>query len=281
VIRTGLAAFTAMASLAVTAAMAAAAPDNNAYYSLIRTETGQNPPVGWTRLPIPAGSAEVARDGFYADAFQSEAGGQIVIAFRRLNPVPFINMGTYDTDLLILYNVVPTRYDQDVRAFVAAMKSVAVAQVPPLSTAPDNVFVTGNSLGAYGAQIAAKEFHYGGVGFAGPGIPSYRSPPDRAANFTNYLRYGDPVANHASDAGIWWAGWPVMARPGDHYGRIERLGDSGSQFALGTTVSLAAISPVDLVQAVGLLGLGAEVGLWHMSPRYKTPLHIETLPTSR
>jgi hypothetical protein len=61
-------------------------PDNNVFFSLIRTESGKAPPVGWTRLPVPSSLASVPHDGFFADAFFSDDRRQIVIAFRRLNP---------------------------------------------------------------------------------------------------------------------------------------------------------------------------------------------------
>lgn len=258
------------------------APDNNAYFSLIRTEPGQAPPIGWTRLPARRDLAAVPRDGFFADAFFDDDTRQIVIAFRRLNPIPFVNVGTYDADAAILHGLPLRGYEADLKAFIAAVTVAAAEQTPPLSIRPDNVYVTGNSLGAYGAQLAAKEFHYGGVGFAGPGLPGYRSPPERAGNFVNYLILGDPVANHAGDTGISWFGWPSAAGVGDHYGRIERLGSGGDQIALQASVTLAAAPPVspvaDLLGTAGTLGLALEIGLWHMSPRYKAMLHIETLP---
>jgi hypothetical protein len=135
----------------------------------------------------------------------------------------------------------------------------------------------------YGAQLAAKEGHYGGASFAGPGLPGYHSPRGRATNFVNYVIYGDPVANHAADTGISWAGWPSGASVGDHYGRIECLGSSYDQVALQASVTLAGAPPIDgaadlVVHAAGYLGLAVEIGLWHMSPKYKTMLHIETLP---
>ena len=273
---------TAAVLTAFFASGAIAAPDNNAYFSLIRTEPGQLAPIGWTRLAVPAELSRISRDGFYADAFYSDKTKQIVIAFRRLNPIPFVNMGTYATDNLILYGVAPEKYDGDVLRFVEAVKQTAAQQSPPLSTGADNVFVTGNSLGAYGAQVAAKAFHYGGVGFAGPGIPGYRSPEVRPDNFVNYLRYGDPVANHGADTGIGWSGWPAATDPGDHYGRIERLGKAGDQIALRAAVTLAAaptsVPGANFAAAAGLLAMGVEIGLWHMSPRYKSPLGIETLP---
>jgi len=277
--KTVAAGLAALAALVAASAEAGSLPDNNVFYSLIRTERGQSPPVGWTKLAIAPGLGSVSNDGFFADAFVSDETGQIVIAFRRLNPIPFVNGGTYDTDAAILHGLAPRAYDQDVRAFVDAVTIGAAHQVPPLSTDPANIFVTGNSLGAYGAQIAAKEFHYGGVGFAGPGIPGYHAPPQGAGNFINYLIYGDPVANHAADTGILWAGWSGAGSFGDHYGRIERLGYRGDQIALQTAVSLTAIGPVAAnVSAGGWLGLGVEIGLWHMSPRYQARLGIETLP---
>ena len=100
----------------------------------------------------------------------------------------------------------------------------SACQSPSLSTDRGNIFVTGNSLGAYGAELAAREFGYGGVGFGGPGIPGYRAPAERAGNFVNYLLRGDPVAEHATDAAVGWAGWQGAAEAGDHYGRIEWLG---------------------------------------------------------
>jgi hypothetical protein len=264
------------------AAVAGAAPDNNAYFSLIRTESGQAPPIGWSRLPVSSDLASIPRDGFFADAFFSGDRREIVIAFRRLNPIPIVNAGTYDADAAILHGLPVLSYEADLQAFVAAVTLAAANQAPPLSMAPENVFVTGNSLGAYGAQLAAKAFHYGGVGFAGPGLPGYHAPAERAANFVNYLIWGDPVANHSADTGIFWAGWPSASGVGDHYGRIEYLGRHGDQRALQAAVILAAVPPIspeaNVVGMAGGLGLATEIGLWHMSPRYKALLHIETLP---
>lgn len=83
------------------------APNNDVYYSLIRTESGEAPPRGWTRLAVPSAYASVPKDGFFADAFFSNDTRQIVIAFRRLNPVPFWNEGTYDVDAAILHGESP------------------------------------------------------------------------------------------------------------------------------------------------------------------------------
>jgi hypothetical protein len=278
---------TALPALSAAAAELAAAedaapPDNNVFYSLIRTETANAPPIGWARLAVPATFGAVPSHGFYADAFFDDARHSVVIAFGRLNPIPLVNAGTYDTDALILRGVPPTGYEHDVHAFLEAVAMEAARQTPPLSTDPDRIFVTGNSLGAYGAQVAAREHRYRGVGFAGPGIPGYHAPAERDARFVNYLIYGDPVANHATDTGISWASWPNAAAFGDHYGRIERLGEADDQLPLQLAVIEAAAPPADpfaaLASAIGHLGLGIEIGLWHMSPRYKTKLGIETLP---
>ncbi len=281
IFRLTLALLTGIATIGAAAADPAP-PGNDVYFSLIRTEPDQLPPVGWRRLGIAPTVAAVPRDGFYASTFVSGATGQIVIAIRRFNPIPILHQGTYDTDAAILFGLAPARYAEDVRAFVAAVETAAAAQSPPLSTVRGNVFVTGNSLGAYGAELAAREFGYGGVGFGGPGLPGYRAPAERPGNFTNYLLRGDPVAEHATDTGIRWGGWLEAAEAGDHCGRIEWLGSPGHERALQAAVTLAGIQPISPLAsplpAAGFLGLAVEIGLWHMSPRYKTALGIETLP---
>src|SRR5271168_1002165 len=114
-----------LAGIATIGAAAAdpAPPGNDVYFSLIRTEPDQPPPVGWRRLGIAPTVAAVPRDGFYASAFQGGATGQIVVAIRRFNPIPILRQGTYDTDAAILFGVAPARYAEDVHAFVAAVKT--------------------------------------------------------------------------------------------------------------------------------------------------------------
>lgn len=93
---------------------------------------------------------------------------------------------------------------------------------------PSNVFVTGNSLGGYAAELASQQYGYGGAAFGAPGIPGNTSNPS-PQNFTVYVSAADAVGNYASDS----PGAPLLAQSGNqyHYGTVKYLGTANDQQA--------------------------------------------------
>jgi hypothetical protein len=86
-----------------------------------------------------------------------------------------------------------------------------------LSTDPSNVFVTGNSLGGWEAQVAARANGFGGTSYGGPGVFAIGSAADNPNKFIAYVNDGDPVGNFATEnGGIDFTGIPQSTRVQTH-----------------------------------------------------------------
>ena len=139
--------------------------------------------------------------------------------------------------------------------FAQAVQAEAAAQ----GYAPEDVFVTGHSLGAWQAQYVAQQLGLNGIGFEGPGLSS--TVPGNGANslFVNTATYGDMAAYLSSDLPGLYPIVPYPYVPGGglhpHYGPIVMLGDPNANTPMINAARLIGQGPVGtLIGAVGLLG---------------------------
>lgn len=215
---------------------------------------------GWYPL-APFGEDDSV--GFHAGAYQHSATGYVVIAFEGPSSATLIRAyvgwglwgGASRIDKMLSEGVVPEPYERKVRSFVDSLKDRVGWE--RLSSRSGAIFMAGNSLGGYAAQIAASHFtrqgmRCGGASFGGPGIPNFL--PQNPGDFQSYVTYGDPVANAASDTGIDWSQaatvWPGAAKFGAHYGEVVMIGDRGDherlKSAIKTTTSTQVRYPLNL-----------------------------------
>lgn len=139
--------------------------------------------------------------------------------------------------------------------FAQTVQAEAAAQ----GYAPEDVFVTGHSLGAWQAQYVAQQLGLNGIGFEGPGLSS--TVPGNGANslFVNTATYGDMAAYLSSDLPGLYPIVPYPYVPGGglhpHYGPIVMLGDPNANTPMINAARLIGQGPVGtLIGAVGLLG---------------------------
>ncbi len=141
----------------------------------------------WT--PIAVAYKPLA--GFYAAAVETSA-HQTLIAFESATPVGVYGAASTAAAAFAVAGDIPPALT-DALAFsrsVIAESSVSKA----------NIFVAGYSLGAVEAEYVASKSGLGGAGFGGAGVAGYVATPSHAhSNFINYIDYGDPFGNFASD----------------------------------------------------------------------------------
>ncbi len=125
--------------------------------------------------------------------------------------------------------------------------------------APDSVFVTGHSLGAWEAQYVAQQLGLSGIGFEGPGLST--TVPGNGADslFVNTATYGDMAAYMSSDLPGLYPFVPYPYVPGGglhpHYGPIVMLGDPNSSTPMTNAAALWGKGIVgSLIAVVDLLG---------------------------
>ena len=105
----------------------------------------------------------------------------------------------------------------------------------------DDVFVTGHSLGGIEAEYVAQQTGLGGASFDATGIPPSATAVGDGKNFTDYLHYGDPVSNYASDAS-----GDGQYKPTDlsHYGNVVFFGDQSAQTELENNANTTNVGGV-------------------------------------
>jgi hypothetical protein len=183
------------------------------------------PPTGLTPLMVngQAVTSEVDSDGFYGAAFVNSS-GQVIIAYEGTTPnLSAYGIGTLEADGAILSNQTPAAFG-DAQNFANTVIQAAAGQ--GIST--DNIFVTGHSRGGAEAESVAANLGLGGATFGAPGVPQFTTSGGNS-NLTDYVDYGDPVGNFASDtvSGAQLAG-PNM----DHVGNVVMVGNIANQQGL-------------------------------------------------
>lgn len=172
-----------------------------------------------THLPLPVGwqleaggSAINTADGFFAEAFDDGKGHTIIsFAGSVIGPNLDYNSPWAHQSRIADLDVIKADSAQHtvVKAFDDAFQfTEAVLK----NHDPSTVYVTGHSLG--GAEAEYVDAHIsslaGGASFGGPGIYAGTDSPQSSnvnSNFTDYIDFGDPVANY-----------------GRHYGHLEYTG---------------------------------------------------------
>jgi hypothetical protein len=192
-------------------------------------------------------------DGFYGQAFVNGA-GQVIIAYEGTDPNVFsgFGRGSLSADVSILIGQTPAALGL---AQQFAQSVIGIANQQGVTT--DNIFVTGHSLGGAEAEAAASATGLGGVTFAAPGVPNY-SNAGAQPNLTNYVEYGDSVANYASDTAY---GQSLGLNGQDHVGQVVYIGNKSDANALtDSTYGLNNPVPGDDASGSFFFALGAALG---------------------
>lgn len=117
----------------------------------------------------------------------------------------------------------------------------------------DDVFVTGNSLGAAQAAYVAQQTGLGGIAFESVGLPRQDDSVGDGTNFITTNTYGDGIASFTTDME---ADQPLVpafdpergAYP--HYGQNVQFGDPNNQIELNKSVQ-EAVGPYDGIPLLG------------------------------
>ena len=143
--------------------------------------------------------------------------------------------------------------ESDALSFAQRVEAEAAAQ----GYSPNNIFVTGHSLGGTEAEYVAENTGLGGIGFESPGLPTTVAGNGADSLFVNTATYGDWVAYFASDLPGEQPFAPAYVPGGGslpHYGPIVLLGNPSSQYQLTDISALWGTGPVgDLTQVVNLV----------------------------
>ena len=187
-------------------------------------------------IPVTLHSPNGAVGEAYVDA-----NGQIIISYQGTQ-----TSSQLEADLLMSANAPVTSIAalSDALNFVGTVKSAVI----DAGLNPQNISVTGFSLGGNLAEYVASKTGLPGISFAGSGLPNYVAPSVPAQNFISFVETGDPWANRASDTAL----SPIVAGQ-DHYGRVEVIGNPAD-----TSLTSAIVSSVKMLVPAMLTGHGAQ-----------------------
>jgi hypothetical protein len=179
------------------------------------------PPQGYTLIKVST-TAQLSF-GFAAAALRNPKNGYVIIANEGTLPgVDVYGRNSLAADLVIAHEQTPTAltYAQE---FAQQVEKKLGGKTP--------IFVTGHSLG--GIEAEAEEYilfasstptnAVGGKTFGATGLPGQTTsggPP----NLVNYVDYGDPIGNDASDTGTQTPDPFAPPTPMYHYGTVVMVG---------------------------------------------------------
>jgi hypothetical protein len=130
---------------------------------------------------------------------------------------------------------------------------------------PNDIFVTGHSLGGWEAEYVAEQTGLGGIGFESLGLNTTVAGNGADSLFVNIAVYGDPAAFFASDLPGLQPFAPAYVAGGGsypHYGPIVLLGDPSSGYPLTNAAAFWGTGIVgDLIFAFFALGNFSEFHL--------------------
>jgi hypothetical protein len=199
------------------------------------------PGGGLTALTFKGSPVTInSQSGAVAEAYV-DATGNIIIAYQGTQTTAQL-----EADLLMSANVQPESISalSQALSFVSTVKTAALAA----GLNPQNISVTGYSLGGNLAEYVASQTGLPGISFAGSGLPHYVAPATPAKNFISFVETGDPWANRASDAAL----APIVSDQ-DHYGTVELIGNPAD-----TALTSAIVSGVQGLIPAMLRGSGAQ-----------------------
>jgi hypothetical protein len=235
-------------------------------------------PPGWTVvLKSPASQQS---DGFSAVALK-DPNGNVIIANEGTLP----GLGTYGIGSLSADSQIAT--GQTPQALADATN---FAQQVQLATGSSSIYVTGHSLGGTEAQAECQILGSdcaGGATFGATGLPG--NTEAGPSSLVNYVDYGDPVGNYASDpssplssivpsdmnhfGAVVMTGSPSAAAPlQDAAAQISAAltdGDSGSSFGEGQSASQVLAGMADIVGNLGnhsRANYGSDLGISSLTP---------------
>lgn len=218
----------------------------------------------------PGGLAAFVVDGWQMTSLHLETGSDASVWVTPQNQIIIAYSGTTGgTNLLfnplialtqILTDVQAAFSDETPKAFTQAVDFAQRVQAEAAlqGYGPDDVFVTGHSLGAWQAQYVAQQLGLNGIGFEGPGLSS--TVPGNGADslFVNTATYGDMAGFLASDLpGLYPLAPPYVPGGGlkPHYGPIVMLGDPDANTPMANAAALFGKGIVGtLIAAVDLFG---------------------------
>ena len=229
---------------------------------------GTTPGGGLTPFTVKGVPVTYTNDltGTYAQVWVTPQ-NQIVIAYQGT---------TGGTNLLVNPLIAVTQVVADVTGTLADIAGTGANPTPAIETdalsfakqveaeaaaqgySPNNIFVTGHSLGATQAEYVAQQTGLAGIGFESPGLPTTVAGNGADSLFVNTATYGDWVAYFASDLPGEQPFAPAYVPGGGslpHYGPIVLLGAPSSQYQLTDAAALWGTGPLgDLIfLATGLV----------------------------
>jgi len=230
-------------------------------------------PTDWT--VVAHSDSSYQSDGFSAVALKDPSGNIIIANEGTVTGVSSYDLGTLGADANIAGGNTPTAL-VDAQQFAAQVSDAA-------DGAP--IYVTGHSLGGTEAQAECQFLGSdcaGGATVGATGLPGNTSAG--SSDLVNYVAYGDPVGNYASDASSPLSS--VVPAGMDHFGAVVMTGnpsnatslqtaasdvsnsitdpDSGANYGIGQSASqsLAAMSVVvDNLQYHYLSSYGSDLGI--------------------
>ncbi|WP_422743348.1 hypothetical protein ACN27E_17475 [Mycobacterium sp. WMMD1722] len=207
---------------------------------------------------------------------------QIIIAYQgttggtNLLFNPFIAISQIIADLQMI--LTPTTPPGFYSALDFARQVQAQAAV--LGYDPDDVFVTGHSLGGWQAQFVAQHTGLAGIGFESPGMNTTVPGNGADAMFVNIATYGDTAPFMSTDLpGLEPIGSDYVPGGGNkpHYGPIVMIGDPAAMTPLYNASALWGTSLLgSLVYFVDFFGNFFQ---YHLPPVQAYYLGIAVDPT--
>ncbi len=217
---------------------------------------------------------EVTAAGFYGRALLNE-NNDLIIAFEgtaisQIDTKTEFVTAQIVADAMIYLGMVPPAFDIAVDFTGTVMAAAALSGITP-----DNVFVTGHSLGAGIAMYVGAQLDLAGMTFAAPGIAASAIPDGQPSKLVNYVEYGDPVGNYANNPAVMG---PLLYSPDIlRYGDAEYLGDPLALLALAGFSDAFGPGHSTAEQATALAGLVGLAATYHPLTTYAGDLGV-TLP---
>ncbi|WP_336487947.1 hypothetical protein [Methylobacterium nigriterrae] len=199
---------------------------------------------------------------------------QLIIGFEGTDTAgyeqrPLFLLEQIEADLSLYRGVVPQAL-RDAQQFTKQVLAAAQGDGIPLG----QITITGHSLGAAEAAYVAALNTLGGTTFAAPGLPPGSVPSTSPTNLTNYVEYGDPVANYSATPENYEGAF--LFNPGiSRYGQPTYIGDSLSRVPLEAAGDLYGLSNPDS-QKAALAAFGALAYAYHPLTTYGADLGLNT-----